>query len=166
MRVMPTLCYVSRSLTLTATAGVVWLGFTIRAVQTVTAAPAALPPAPASTNAAAACFEVPKSVFVIPATPQEGKDPFFPQSTRLRPIVRLTGTNPPPAVAELELKGISGSTNHRLAIINNRTFETGEEGEVISNGSRVRIKCGEIGSDSVRVIVNGKERALHLHTRL
>jgi hypothetical protein len=165
MRFMPSFCYRSK---LSVVVGAVCLGFTIRAVQAAGAAPAAsVSRPPASPNAAPTLPDAPKSVFVIPGTPQEGKDPFFPLSTRLRPMVRPPGTNPAPVVviAELELKGISGIATHRLAIINNRTFETGEEGDVICNGARVHVKCGEIGPDSVVVIVNGKERIVQLHTK-
>jgi hypothetical protein len=63
---------------------------------------------------------------------------------------------------DLQLKGISGAASHRLAIINNRTFATGEEGEVSSNMGVVRITCQEIKDDFVRVLVNGQERTLHL----
>jgi hypothetical protein len=71
----------------------------------------------------------------------------------------------PPAIAELELKGISGTADHRLAIINNRTFELGEEGTVLSNVGRVRLKCLEITTNSVRVNINGQDRILTFSVR-
>lgn len=126
------------------------------------AAPAG--PSPAATNAAPAEPEVPKSVFRIPVSPQEGRDPFFPQSTLNKPVVVATPALPT-AIAELELKGISGGAGHRLAIINNRTFEVGEEGTVLSNVGRVRIICKEINADSVRVNVNGQDRILTMRKR-
>ena len=126
-------------------------------------------PAQAKTNAPPVVSEPPKSVFINPGTPGEGKDPFYPQSTRLRkvPAVATTKTNSPAVVAEaqLQLKGISGAADRRLAIINNRTFATGEEGEVASKSGPVRISCKEIMDDSVRVIVNGQERILRLRPR-
>jgi hypothetical protein len=120
----------------------------------------------ATTNAEPPTIEVPKSIFVVPATAQDGKDPFFPQSTRLRPAPPVIGTTPTPVVPELELKGISGTPNRRLAIINNRTFERGEEGDVLCNGNRVRVRCMEIESGCVRVTINGQAKVLRLHTRL
>jgi hypothetical protein len=156
-------CLSLRTWTLPLGAGLLGLAFAARAAQTPAASPS---PAAAKTNAAPAEPEPPKSAFIIPASPQEGKDPFFPQSTRLFkvPIVppATTGTNPPAVVVELLLKGVSGAANRRLAIINNRTFETGEEGEVTSSMGPVRITCKEINADSVRVLVNGQERTLRL----
>ena len=118
----------------------------------------------AATKSVPAEAELPKSLFRIPVSPQEGRDPFFPQSTLRKPVVIAT-TNAPTAIAELELKGISGGAGHRLAIINNRTFEPGEEGTVLSNVGRVRLICKEINADSVRVNINGQDRILTLRTR-
>ncbi len=136
----------------------------------VLAAPAAQTSAGGRSQApaapAAGQTEIPKSVFIIPATPQEGKDPFFPQSTRMRKAVVFTTTTttktPVAAAVDLELKGISGTVGHRLAIINNRTFESGEEGDVNCTSGRVRIVCREIKADAVLVWVNGVERILRL----
>jgi hypothetical protein len=137
----------------------------------VAATAAQTPPAlagqtPAATNdAAPAEPELPKSLFRIPASPQEGRDPFFPQSALRKPEVIRSPVVAPPAIAELELKGISGTADHRLAIINNRTFEPGEEGTVVSNVGRVRLMCKEIGTNSVRVNINGQDRILTLPVR-
>lgn len=166
MRFMWIFCHVPRASALTAAVWVAGLGFTIRATQTATAAPAASHVrAPVSTNAAPTKCEAPKSVFVIPETSQDGRDPFFPLSTRLHPVARVMAATRPAAVPELELKGISGTVDRRLAIINNRTFERGEEGEVVCNAGRVRVTCMEIKDDSVRIVVNGQERVLSLHTK-
>ena len=122
-------------------------------------------PMPAPTNALPAQLEIPKSVFIIPATPQEGKDPFFPLSMRLF-TTTVVRTNLQPTVAvpvvELKLNGISGTADHRLAIINNRTFEANEEGVVSTTSGPVRIRCLEIKDDSVLVQVGGEQRVLHL----
>jgi hypothetical protein len=141
--------------------GAAALGFVLTARAAQTPASAAAAPAKAATNAAPAEPEVTLSVFT-----QEGRDPFFPQSTRRQKVQQLltNPTNPVPsvAIAELELKGISGSAGHLLASINNRTFETGVEGTVASNVGRVRLTCKEIRPDSVRVLLNGTERTLTL----
>jgi hypothetical protein len=137
------------------------------AAQTHTNTPAS--PSPARTNALPPLPEIPQSVFIIPTTPQEGKDPFFPRSTRLFTTVVVKSNQQPTAAAavtvDLKLNGVSGTADRRLAIINNRTFETGEEGEVASKSGPVRISCKEIMDDSVRVIVNGQERILRLRPR-
>ena len=123
---------------------------------------------PAATNAPPIVSSIPQSVFIIPLTPQEGKDPFFPRSTRLfTDVVVKTNSQPAAAttVVELKLNGISGTPDHRLAIINNRTFDIGEEGEVLNGASHVRIICKDIKDDSVRVLVGSEERILRLRSR-
>jgi len=162
MRLMLTRCPAFRAWTLPLAAALLGLTFTTRAAQTP---PAASDKAKATTNAAPAELELPKSVFIIPTNSAEGKDPFFPLSTRLNPPPPDKTTNVPPVVVQpvqLDLKGISGALNHRLAIINNQTFGVGEEGEVTANSARVRIVCKEIKDDSVVVLVKGQKRTLHL----
>ena len=141
------------------------LAFACLAAQTQTNAPSGS--ASAATNALPLLPPIPQSVFIIPITPQEGKDPFFPRSMRLfSDVVVKTNLQPAAVVAvELKLNGISGTADRRLAIINNRTFGIGEEGEVVSNGGRVRIICKDIKADSVRVLVSGEERLLRLRPR-
>ena len=141
------------------------LSFACLATQTRTNAPA--PGSLAATNAAPVQVEIPKSVFFIPATPQEGKDPFFPRSMRLFSSGGVeTNVPPTPPSVELRLNGISGTADRRLAVINNRTFETNEEGEVPTNTGRVQIRCLEIKADSVLVRVGGERRVLHFRTGL
>ena len=142
------------------------LAFASLAAQTRSNAPSKA--LPAATNAAPAQPEIPQSVFIIPTTPQEGKDPFFPRSMRLfaSPVVK-TNLTPDVAVAiaaDLRLNGISGTADHRLAIINNRTFESNEEAVVTSkSGPAARIRCLEIKTDSVVVqVIGGERRVLSL----
>jgi len=109
-----------------------------------------------------AAFEIPRSVFVVPHSPSEGRDPFFPHTSRLsgaRATETKTVTNRPPAVIELTLKGISGTRERPLAIINTTTFGMGDESDVIAGTRRVRIRCVEINADTGTVIVQiGNER--------
>jgi hypothetical protein len=139
-----------------------WLAFPSLAAQTKTNTPPS--PASAPTNALPARLEIPKSVFLIPTTPQQGKDPFFPRSMRLfTSVVFSTNLQPTPAVTvELKLNGISGTLARRLAIINNRTFEANEEGVVSTASGPVRIRCLEIRADSVLVQIGGEQRILRL----
>ena len=164
MRFMPTPCLSLRAWTLPLAAALLGLTFTTRAVQTP---PAAAGQGKATTNAAPAELELPKSVFIIPTASAQGKDPFFPLSTRLSPPPPppVSPTDVAPVVVQsvqLDLKGISGAVNRRLAIINNQTFAVGEEAEVAVNAGRVRVVCKEIKNDSVLVLVNGQERTLRL----
>jgi hypothetical protein len=111
-----------------------------------------------------AAIEVPKSQFIIPASPSEGRDPFFPESMRLfASQVRSAPTKASaPAPAVLVLKAISASGSRRVASINNRPFEAGEEGEVVVGTSRVRVRCLEVREDRVLVEVEGQPQELRL----
>ena len=113
---------------------------------------------------AARAQDAPQSVFNVPRTPQEGKDPFFPTSTRM--FVVVAKSIEPAGVAvprgELFLKGFSGPINNRLAIINNYTFAAGESADVRTSSGRVRVHCVEIKSDSVIIRVGDEKRELHL----
>lgn len=118
--------------------------------------------APAATNSTV-LPEIPRSVFAIPSSPKEGRNPFFPQAA----------VQPAPAPAKPEktssvetssfvLNGIT-SPPKRTAIINNRTFERGESGEVkLGNGSKILIKCVDIRNDSAVIEVDGQQRELRL----
>ncbi len=123
-------------------------------------AAAAMPRARA-TNAAPAAVAIPKSVFTLPTNAREGRDPFYPASARFytQPVTRTQ--LPPPAVV-LELRGISGPPQRRLAIINNRNFAAGEDNEVITANGPTRVHVLEIREDSVVVEVGGERRVLYL----
>jgi hypothetical protein len=115
----------------------------------------------ASTNAEPV---IPTSVFMIPARKEEGRDPFFPTSTRLfasqQPPVQK-GQKPLPVEIPLTLTGIIPL---KLAMVNGRTFEPGEEGEVVANGVRKKIRCLKVTSESaiVELLPEGERRELKL----
>ena len=135
--------------------------FTSLAAQANTNAPAGSSTAP--TNALPALLEIPQSVFIIPASPREGKDPFFPRSMRpYASIVVKTNMQPAVIAVELHLNGISGAAGRRLAIINNRTFEANEEAVVPTSAGLARIRCMEIKADSVLIQIGGEQRILRL----
>jgi len=137
------------------------LGLIVLAVSWSQAAPApAAPAASASARAQSYDQQFIKSVFVNKAG--FGKDPFFPTSTRRGAAKATTPVEYPPTVPLLSLKGISGPKNHRLAIINNKTFEVGEEGDLKINGLLLRVHCIEIRDDGVTVNVNGQPQKLLL----
>ena len=110
---------------------------------------------------------LPKSLFVMPRNPNEGKDPFFPLSIRvynIPPPVVAPATNTTPVLVSYELKvnGVSGTAENRLAIINNKTFAVGDEAEVPTAAGRVRIKLLEIKGDVIWVQVGSERRALQM----
>jgi hypothetical protein len=112
---------------------------------------------------------IPLSVFVMPATREEGKDPFFPRSMHpygSAPVKASTNKEPVQVVLDLKFNGLSGTVEHRLAIINGRTFDQGEEAEVRSGAARVRVKCVEIKTDYVIIEAAGQRQVLRLRTGL
>jgi len=105
--------------------------------------------------------EIPQSVFTIPSNPREGRNPFFPQSILAAPVI-TPKANSPLDFSTFVLNGIT-SPPKRTAMINGRTFEAGEEGEVkLAGGGKAMIKCEEIRSDSAVILVNGQRRELRL----
>ena len=136
---------------------------------TVTNSPVAKSAAAKSEMSAAAVFPPPpQSVFVIPKTPTAGKDPFFPNATRVYNLdtpVKLK--DPVASVGDLMLKGISGTAVEPLAIINNTTFTRGEENDVITTAGRMRVRCVEINMvrGTVLVQVGGERRELRLQPK-
>jgi hypothetical protein len=110
--------------------------------------------------------EVAKSIFIYPSSPKQGRDPFFPRSTRPYIDNPVTLTNSAPKIiSSLTLKSILGDGPQALAIINNHAFAEGDEGEVTtSEGRRLHIRLLEIKlkTKSAIVEVGGQNIELHL----
>jgi hypothetical protein len=138
-------------------------------------ASAAQTPTPSKTPSPAAAAkpdpaveqEVPRAVFVVPTSPKEGRDPFFPNSTLSFPQA-VTKTSPTTAAAppKMSLMGISGTRERPLAILNGKTFGKGEEQEVQSGNTKLRVRCIDIKEDSVIIDVNGERQELHMRSGL
>jgi hypothetical protein len=62
---------------------------------------------------------------------------------------------PPQYVKQIVLKGVVESNNRRLAVINGRTFEKGEEGKIKVGQKLISLRCVDIGSKSVVVEIEG-----------
>jgi hypothetical protein len=111
--------------------------------------------------------EIPQSTFAIPSQASEGRNPFYPQSN--------AGFQAPPVnktpreinifdSSSFVLNGIT-SPPRRTAMINGRTFEPGESGEVkLPNGSKALIKCEQIGNESAVILINGQRREVRLRS--
>jgi hypothetical protein len=54
-------------------------------------------------------------------------------------------------LSQIKLSGLSGSADHRLAVINGKTFSSGEENNVKLKGRTVHVQCLEIREQSVLV---------------
>ncbi len=142
------------------------LSFLSLSTAVLCAFPALLPAAPAkpakpsATNAPppAAEVEVPRSVFVIPASSKEGRNPFFPRSSMVAQAPKISPQSFQEASA-IKLNGIVPDGPRRTAMLNGRTFEEGEEAEIkLPTGGKVLVKCEQIKEDSVQVLVNGTMR--------
>lgn len=120
-------------------------------------------PAVANTNGIVAVPDL--AGFKSGFRPKLGKDPFFPKSRRLETGKALA---PLPPVLPLVLKGISGAKGRRLAIINNRTFEVGEQAEFKFNNQTIRVRCIEIREHSAVISIDGMAptQELQLNQRL
>jgi hypothetical protein len=90
--------------------------------------------------------EIPKSVFTVSG--EKLKDPFFPNSTRVKVVPTAA---PLVSSSTFELKAITGPPGARLAIINNRTVANGEDAEVTTPLGRLKIHCLEIRESSVTI---------------
>lgn len=107
-----------------------------------------------------------ESVFTMPTGPKEGKDPFYPKSDRpwrdAKPAAPQQLAPVTPQTLELKLSGISGTPEHRLAIINGKTFEQGEESEVRVGTARINIHVLKIEADTATVQVGTQQQVLRL----
>lgn len=127
--------------------------------------------APAGTNMTTVSItnSVQKSVFNIPATKDEGRDPFFPSSTRLWGITVVatpTVKAKPSGLDCLVLKGLSGAPANPLAMINGRTMSKGEDAEISTDCGRILVHCVDITSTNAVIEVSGERRELRLRSDL
>jgi hypothetical protein len=89
--------------------------------------------------------------------PKTTKDPFFPKSKRR--LAKTTGKagHNVPQLAELHLRGVIGSPGRFIAMINDKTFATGEKSQVaVGPGQYLVVKVNKITERSVNVTVDGE----------
>jgi protein disulfide-isomerase len=96
-----------------------------------------------------------------PAQPEAEPEPAGPPP----PAFNGAPTFPPKQYAGLELKGISGPPNARLALINNQTLGAGETGKVKLGSTVVKVKCLEVRDDAAIVMVDGANERRELRMR-
>lgn len=103
----------------------------------------------------------PRAAFLQPASNRDGRDPFYPESTR--PFEASAAASAPHAVevTTLTVKGFSIVRGRPMVIINNHSFMVGDEGDVIGIGGRAHLRCVAIRSDTVVVEVNGARHEIH-----
>lgn len=115
---------------------------------------------PEKTSTPVAQQPVPKSAFSIPTKPQDGHDPFFPNSDRLFASKTAPKSAPQSTGAVLVFNGISGTQERRLAMINSRTMAEGEEADVNTPNGRTKVRLVEIKGEVAIVEVAGERREL------
>lgn len=131
---------------------IVALGDTAKTVPTP-AKPAAVKPTPI------------RSVFVMPTNSREGRDPFYPESLRPYEAAAAAASGGVVESSALICKGVLGTPGHFVAIINNHAFAVGDEGEVKTKGTPIRIRCVEIRNNLVVIEINGQRRELMIEAR-
>ena len=96
---------------------------------------------------------IPESVFDYRA----GRDPFFPN----RAVTPVRAPEPAKKVSLL-LKGITGSSDRRVALINDRTFTKGEAGEIKLGTNEFKFRVIDIKDRSVTIEREGQMNELPL----
>jgi len=119
-------------------------------------------PGRAKVENSAATAEVHRSVFALDAS---SRDPFFPHARKAaEPVAAATvAVQQTPmdisALLTAGLQGIGGTTDRRIAIINNVLLEPGRRTEIAirvnSQQRRLSVKCREITKNSVALDVEG-----------
>lgn len=112
------------------------------------------------TAPAKATVVAPRSIFTQPTSPREGRDPFFPESTRVfdSEVAQHAALE---TATTLTVKGFSIVNGRPMVIINNHSFMAGDEGDVLSGANRAHVRCLEITAGTVFVQVNGVHQELH-----
>jgi hypothetical protein len=126
-------------------------GACVPAVWGDNAKPAAPKPAPV------------RSMFVMPASIHDGRDPFFPESSR--PYEDAVASKRSVDATVFVIKGLSIVRGRAMVIINNHTFSLGDEGDVMTTSGRVHIKLAEIRPGVAVVEVNGAKREISIATK-
>ena len=96
-----------------------------------------------------------KSVFTQPKKFSEGRDPFYPESTRVFQAVMAENSSHAVEATSLTVKGYYRDAQGSYVIINNHTFTVGDEGDVLTPGGRVHIKCVDVLPSVVVIEYNG-----------
>jgi len=140
-------------------------------VQPMAAANKANSPSAAVPSAELQEVAIPQSIFRIPKSPKEGRDPFFPDSLRVFGTTTTRTTNAAPTVVNYTLKGLAGAVDARFATIGTTgpggsalsvDLAAGEEREIVTSTGRVKVRCLEIREDAVVIEAGGMRRELRL----
>ncbi len=112
----------------------------------------------------AATNSISHSTFKQPASPKEGRDPFFPNSSRLFASAVIPAAESKD-LSSLFIRGKSGTLDRPLVIINDVTFAVGDERDVITPQGRIRIHCIKIIGDLAVIEAFGQRHQLRFETK-
>jgi hypothetical protein len=104
-----------------------------------------------------------ESVFIIPTSPKDGHDPFYPDS--IRTLETKSANNNTFEIGSLKFLGLSGTPGNYFAIINNHTFTIGDGGDVVTPSGRVHLRCVGISETAVMVEINGQVYRVPLNSK-
>ena len=88
-----------------------------------------------------------------------------PETAEAPPAFNGAPTFPAKYYSALELKGISGPANARLALINNQTIGAGETAKVKLGDSVIKVKCVEVTEESAIIMIDGSKERRELRMR-
>jgi len=97
---------------------------------------------------------IPQSVFDFSG--KSTRDPFFPTSTRTHHVTVQATNEVTISPSIFKLKGLSGTPQFPLALINNRTVANGETATVTTATGKHKIHCLQIKQFSVIMRVEGQ----------
>ena len=103
---------------------------------------------------------LPRSIFIMPASVRDGRDPFFPESPR--PYEDAVASQQSQQATAFVIKGLSIEHGRAMVIINNHTFAVGDEGDVLTTTGRVHLRLAAIGANSATIEVNGSKREISI----
>ena len=105
-----------------------------------------------------------RSTFSLPKQFSEGRDPFFPESTRVFQAVMLESPGRSKVeISSLAVKGYYRDAKGAFVIINNHTFTVGDEGDVLTTGGRIHLKCVDVLPNAVVIEFNGSMHQLPIN---
>jgi hypothetical protein len=116
---------------------------------------------PAATNLAPVELPIPLAVFDL--TNKVIKDPFFPNTLRVPVPVPVTKVVTAVSPSCFALKALSGTSDQRLALINNRTLAVGESAVVTTTQcGKVNVTCVEIRESSVIIRIGSQAEPIEV----
>jgi hypothetical protein len=107
---------------------------------------------------------VPKSVFIIPTNVKEGRDPFFPNSSRAPGSEQVQVDPHSNVMSLLILNGLNLKPGGHTAMINGHTMAEGETADIMTSSGTISVHCVKI-TDGNTVIVEVGSKTQELHMR-